>query len=332
MDNEQIAKIVLSIILDKKVVSLQSKPQETPIIENGTEKVSRFDFKAVIQTETGEHKNIIIELQKYKNFNTSGRFREYIGENYMKEETIIDANGVERKVYLPIIAIYIFGYKISKIEALALKAEIKLIDYIWQTPVNETITEIELFTHPVFILQTTAKPKKEKGTRIEKFLKLFVQKLQGEEKNFIIEIEDELQNDPEIKQVVQHLNNATSDKTVVRKLKLESDYEGSIKSMEAQLAETKKQREEAKAREKEAKAREKEERRLKEEERRQKEEAKAREAEERQQKEEERRLKEEAKAKLHSTIKKLKISGMEVNEIADITGESVEEILKILKL
>ncbi len=31
-----------------------------------------------------------------------------------------------------------------------------------------------------------------------------------------------------------------------------------------------------------------------------------------------------AKAKLHSTIKKLKISGIEVNEISEITGETEE--------
>jgi len=313
MDNEQIAKIVLSIILDKKVISLQSKPQETPIIENGADKVSRFDFKAIIQTETGEHKNVIIELQKYKHPDPSGRFREYIGENYMKEETIIDANGVERKVYLPLIVIHILGYKLTKQEVLALKAELNLIDCIWQTPVNETIREVELFTHPLFILQTTAKPKKEKGTRIEKFLKLFVQKLQGEEKNFIIEIEDELQNDPEIKQVVQHLNNATSDKTVVRKLKLESDYESSIKSMEAQLAETK--------------AKEAEERRQKEEERRQKE-------EERRQKEEERRQKEEAKAREAEKSKKLAIMMLKIKlPIEDIikeTGLSETEINNLL--
>ncbi len=32
MDNEQIAKLVLSIILDTKVLTLQSKPQETHLL------------------------------------------------------------------------------------------------------------------------------------------------------------------------------------------------------------------------------------------------------------------------------------------------------------
>jgi len=34
MDNEQIAKKVLSIILNTKVLQLHSKPEETPISEN----------------------------------------------------------------------------------------------------------------------------------------------------------------------------------------------------------------------------------------------------------------------------------------------------------
>jgi len=33
MDNEEIAKMVLSIILNTRVVSLQSKPQETPLVQ-----------------------------------------------------------------------------------------------------------------------------------------------------------------------------------------------------------------------------------------------------------------------------------------------------------
>lgn len=44
MDNQAIAKIVLSIILDTKVISLESKPQETLLaVEEGIS-VSRFDF------------------------------------------------------------------------------------------------------------------------------------------------------------------------------------------------------------------------------------------------------------------------------------------------
>jgi len=95
------------------------------------------------------------------------------------------------------------------------------------------------------------------------------------------------------------------------------EAEGKAKEAEGKVKEAEGKAKEAEGKVTEAKAREKEERRQKEEERRQK--------------EEERRQKEEAKAKLHSTIKKLKISGMEVNEIADITGETEEEILKILK-
>ena len=297
MDNEQIAKTVLSIILDKKIISLQSKPQETPIVGSGFPEHSRYDFKAIIQEEKGEQKNVLIELQKYKNPNPISRFREYLGENYIKEETFINSKGKETTEHLPIIAIYILGYKISKKEALVLKVENTLMDYIQQTPLEEKITEVELLTHPAIFLQTTAKPKpeEEKGTQLEKFIKLFVQKLKGDKKNFIIEVDDELRNDPEINKLVEYLNLATANKKVVRQLRRESEYEASVKTLEKDLMETK--------------ARE-------EEERRQKEEAEK-------QIEVQRRQKEEAEKKLASFMKK---AGTPIEEIIKETGLTKEEI------
>ncbi len=65
MDKEQIAKIVLSIILSEKEVSLQSRPRETAIVRPGGDNLYRYDYKAIIEQNNSEHTTVLIELQKY---------------------------------------------------------------------------------------------------------------------------------------------------------------------------------------------------------------------------------------------------------------------------
>ena len=183
MDNEQIAKSVLSIILDQSIISLQSKPTELSIISGQHREASRYDFKAVIRNAQNEEQSVLIELQKYKTPNPIGRFRDYLAANYKKAETIINANGEEVTQLLPIITIYILGYNITKSEVLALKVDRTLKDIIWDEQVNETPDFVELLTHTSIILQVDAKPTKFRNTRLERFIRLFSQKLKNADAN-----------------------------------------------------------------------------------------------------------------------------------------------------
>ncbi len=107
MEDNNVAKTVLSIILDTEVISLQAKPQETSL-PNG---VFRFDYKAVIQDKNGEYKTVLIEVQKYNSPNPIKRFREYLGINYSRTETIKTKEG-DKEQALPLVAIYILGFDI----------------------------------------------------------------------------------------------------------------------------------------------------------------------------------------------------------------------------
>ncbi len=135
MDNEQIAKIVLSIILDTKVLSLQSKPQETPLVKGNID-IMRFDFKAIIQTEDNSNKTVLIEIQKYKTPNPILRFRQYLAKNYLKEETIINIQGEETTQSLPIISIYILGFDLPEFNCRAIRVDNRPYDIIAQKEIN----------------------------------------------------------------------------------------------------------------------------------------------------------------------------------------------------
>jgi len=238
MDNEPIAKLVLSIILDAKVISLQSKPQETPIFKDGKINLSRFDFKALIRKENEEEVCVLIELQKYKYPDPIGRFRQYLAENYMKKETYIDSKGNEITAYLPIKTIYILGFIIDK-DHIAMKSEPTLTDAITNKKIEKQYDFFNLLTNGSIVLQP--KLKISGTTRLEKFIKLFSQKLEGDDSNYIIDIDDMDSNeDNEFKKIVSHLNQGTLDEELLRTLKYEKSYEEGVETLETQLEEANK--------------------------------------------------------------------------------------------
>ena len=251
MDNEQIAKIVLSIILDTKVISLQSKPQETVIAKDNQSNVFRYDFKAIIQQENGEHTAVLIELQKYKSQFPIERFREYLGNNYNKKETIIDHKGKEITASLPIITIYILGYNIIDEDVLAIKVDRAIKDIIFDRPIEKKSEFIELLTHTSIILQVDAKPKEKKDTRLERFITLFSQKLKNADPNYIIEIPDDVKQDDDLGSIVNYLNLGTQEEKIIRSLKHEEYHENSLKDLAAEAKEARKREEEARKREEE---------------------------------------------------------------------------------
>ena len=341
MDNETIAKKILSLILEQEIVSLQSKPQEIKLL-NKTNMVplSRFDFKAIIRTPENTHKNILIEVQKSRNPDPIIRFRRYLGKNYIKEETYINPKGKEVKGPLPIVTIYFLGYSLPEYDNLAIIVNNRVMDAITKKEIKKKNSFVELLTHPSYILQVMKLPTKRR-TKLERFLSFFDQDKKTED-DYVLDVEEENNND--LKDIADYLHRGTLDEDLINSLSYEEDYDGSIKKLEEEKEDAKqrekeaKQREkeerrlkeEAKQREEEAKQREEEERRLKEEAKQREEEAKQREKEERRLKEEERRLKEETQNKLAQAIKKMFAKGFSITEIAEYFDISEQQVMLMI--
>ena len=311
MDNEQIAKIVLSIILGENVISLQSKPQETPLYTDNLRTTARYDFKAVIRNSDGTDRTVLVELQKYKHPDPIMRFRDYLAENYRKEETVISPNSEEITMPLPIITVYILGYKVTKAEILGLEVSNYVKDIVWGTAVTEKLDFVELLTHRCFIFQISAKPLKQRGTQLEKFMSLFTQKLKGEASNYCIDIEvdEATETDADLNRIFRYLNKATLDESMIRSLKYEESYEKGVRTAEQELGDMVEREAAALA--------------LADKERAEKISALQRESEALAEKEKNR-------AALINMVKRLKSKGFTDEEIAEDTGLATEEIRAIL--
>ena len=90
MENEKVAKFFIGTLLEKTIEHLEVQPQEfTYTNDLAGLAVFRLDFVATIKTEEGQYQKILIEIQKAKNPIDVMRFRNYLGEQYKKEDEII---------------------------------------------------------------------------------------------------------------------------------------------------------------------------------------------------------------------------------------------------
>lgn len=85
LDDEKVARLVLSALLGKEVLELQFRPTEVQheaANPDGTQLlVLRLDFAATVRLEDGGHKLGLIEIQKARTASDVQRFRRYLATN-----------------------------------------------------------------------------------------------------------------------------------------------------------------------------------------------------------------------------------------------------------
>ncbi len=170
MENEKVAKFFIGTLLEQTIETVVVKPQEFTYTDRlAGLSVFRLDFIATIKTESGELKKVLIEIQKAKNQIDLMRFRNYLGEQYKKEDSHND-----EKIILPITTIYILGFKIAEIETPCLKVERNYKDLVNKTNLKTKSDFVEKLTHDSFIVQVDRITDRFQ-TRLDKLLSVFEQ-------------------------------------------------------------------------------------------------------------------------------------------------------------
>src|SRR5580700_2494081 len=130
MQNTRIAKFFIETLLGEAIEELEMEPQEVAFPKEliGVA-VKRYDFKAVIKTDTGEYKKVLIEIQKARNAEDLMRFRNYLAKQYATENEIKTKYGTVNEP-LHIITIYLLGFNLHGIESAALKVARNYVDLL----------------------------------------------------------------------------------------------------------------------------------------------------------------------------------------------------------
>ena len=239
MEDLDIAKGVLSIILNTEIVELNVKSQETTSEFFATNKIPiniyRLDFVAVIKQADGTFKKALIELQKTKRSTNISRFRKYLGENYQKEDNIIE-DGVEVNRPLEIITIYFLGFELEDVPVSVLKVKNCFVDATTGKILeNEPRSQfIRLLNHESYTIQIPKLQPNEKS-RLEKVLNVFSQKYKTNDIH-ILNYQGQM-DDPLIEKILNRLIRAISDDNLRRQMNVEDEIETEWQEMSQKIAE-----------------------------------------------------------------------------------------------
>ncbi|MCI0471419.1 MAG: hypothetical protein L0Y73_07170 [Candidatus Aminicenantes bacterium] len=276
MANLEIARGVISTIIDEEIVMLDFKSQEhTYKLEKKEYKKFKtgadidvkeltyyhLDFIAKIKMKSGGYRNVLIELQKSNLPPDILRFRRYLGEQYKKEDEVEDDEGIVSREGLPIITIYFLGYKISETLPGVIKVNRDYIDVLGGgKKIEERCDFIELLTHNSYVIQVPSLHVALK-TELERVLSVFQQEnfigetyrlkryeydVSGELLGLILKQLQKAAADSELLKQIEEEENALHEieavqKALVKKLK---QTEKELTQKDQQLAQNKKELEE----------------------------------------------------------------------------------------
>ena len=228
MSDSRVAKTLLSAIIGEKIVELEfssteytlkkdvDKSQLDRVLEQIV--ICRFDFAAKIETERGDYKTVIIELQKAKLATDIMRFRRYLGTMYQSAENTYDKHQVKaRQIY----CIYLLNYEIDLSDSPIIKVDYTVSDLTTGEELNKKNEFIESLNHKSWIVQVRQLREKRRN-ELENLLSIFNQDNTTDNKH-ILNI-DENSFPEEYRHIIRKLREASESKQVRKEMQLEDDY------------------------------------------------------------------------------------------------------------
>jgi hypothetical protein len=223
LEDIEIARELLSMILGEEIISIEIKPQETATETTGSNvNILRFDFKAIIKSNTGEIKKVLIELQKAKQVLDVMRFRRYLADNYKKEDEILSDNGLIVKQPLSIVTIYFLGFALDNINRGVVKINREYRDAITQELLEVKEEFVELLTHDSYLIQVKLLAGKSR-TKLERVLQVFSPAYQTKDKHQM-DFKGDV-NEPLVKKMVDRLGRAIASDEIREKMDVEDEID-----------------------------------------------------------------------------------------------------------
>ena len=305
MEDNRVAKTVLSALLKREVVEVEMRKHE---YTNGTrDKISMFriDFGAKVRQDDGSLKLVLIELQKTWLETETLRFRQYLGTQYANPDNILkddNPNGYG----IPMITVYLLGHRVGEIEEPVLYVRHKSYDYDG-VEVTKGMPDpfVESLVHDSIIVQIPLLHGRV-NNRLVEVLSVFDQTNKDGNNRQVLNIDaDTYRGDVEMEHILHRLLVAASDAKLRQDMNVEDEYFSAIETRDTaimrrdqRIAEQSAQLEEQSAQLEEQSA----------------------------QLEEQSAQLEEQRAALLVSAKAMKRAGIPVEQIAEMTRLSVEEI------
>ena len=228
LDDNEVARVLISNLLDIKIESLHVEPTETIVIgETRDFTVFRIDFKATISLENNEKQVVLIEIQKAKLDSDILRFRKYLGAQYLDNKNTYPENST--KAY-PIYTIYFLGHELAHSQSSPIiNVNREYIDNYSKQKLAHKEEFIECLTHNSIVIQIPLF-KKFRRNRIEKLLSIFEASTRHE-----VDVFDE--DDSDYKLITRRLVAANADSKVRQLMDVEDEIIEELAKKDRAIAE-----------------------------------------------------------------------------------------------
>ena len=223
MEDERIARTLLSALLKKNVVKIKMKPHEYTNIAREGLSVFRIDFGATIQEDDGSTHLVLIELQKTWVETETLRFRQYLGAQYANPDNMLPDN--DGTYGIPMITVYLLGHKVGDIEEPVLYVRRQSFDYN-DNLVTQGLPDpfVDSLTHDSIIVQIP-RLQGQKNNRLDKVLSIFDQTQQVPEDKHVLNIDESIYaDDMEMQRILQRLLAAASNAKMRHDMNVEDEY------------------------------------------------------------------------------------------------------------
>jgi hypothetical protein len=237
MEDNQLAKLLLSTIIDEDIVELVFRPQErTTEVGSRYLTVYRLDFAATVKNAEGETRQVLIEIQKAKLATDIMRFRRYLGEQYRDPNNVQPAGGSGNeggpRQALPLLTIYFLGHSLDHTRAPVIRVRRESYDLTTGKKLQAKEPFIESLTHDSYVIQIPHL-RHEHRTEVEELLQIFDQGRIHDNRHFL-EI-DEAEIPERYRPILRRLQRAVAEPEVAEAMELEDEVLEELQSLEREV-------------------------------------------------------------------------------------------------
>ena len=223
MEDERIARILLSALLKKNVVKVEQRPHEYVNVSRTDISMFRIDFGATIREEDGREHLVLIELQKTWLETETLRFRQYLGVQYSRKENIVEES--KDKHALPMVAVYLLGHRVGDFTTPVIYVNHKTYDYDGREIVRHRPDPfVESLTHDSIIVQIPLL-RGRVTNRLEKLLSVFRQTSDSRQDRQTLRVEeDAYAGDADMEYILRRLVSAAANPEVRQDMNVEDEF------------------------------------------------------------------------------------------------------------
>ena len=237
MEDERIAKTMLSALLKKEVVKVTVRPHEYSNTTRDTLSMFRIDFAATVREREGDvikDRVVLIELQKTWLNTETLRFRQYLGAQYSNKNNIREAN--DKGFAYPMVAVYLLGHRVGNIKEPIVYVNHDVFDYNGNIVADGNEEPfVESLTHNSIIVQIPLLHGNV-NNRLEKVLSVFDQTLVEGDTQQVLKIdEDKYADDNDMLYVLHKLTAAAANSEMRQDMNVEDEYYQAIEDRDTAI-------------------------------------------------------------------------------------------------